>query len=70
MWVECSEECIFEPDFLVRARVLELNLKYRMGPTEKAKSELLRAKFVDERSIWDHYEELPGGFMLLKEKKI
>lgn len=66
MWVQCPAECMFEPDFLVRARFLDLDLHCLMN--QEVQSKTVRARFMDESSVWNHYEELPGGFMVLKER--
>jgi len=60
-----AKNCAFETDFLARARALELLIHSRETPSQPERTQTVMVEIVDEATVWEHYEELPGGFMVL-----
>ena len=40
-----------------------------LGSKETTSEEVVRLNFVDEGVVWDNYDQLPGGFMVLREQR-
>ena len=64
----CPLDMQFETDFLARAdRIsIKLNLCKPYYPYAIGRAVTLKARFVDEDTVWESYVELPGGVILLR----
>ena len=58
----------FETDFLARADSfgIKMNSCKPCAPHNPIKEVVLKAKFVDEDTVWESYLELPGRVILLR----
>ena len=64
----CPHDMEFETDFLARADSfsIKLNICKPKFPFLAKKEVVLKAKFVDEETVWESYVELPGRVILLR----
>lgn len=64
----CPHDMEFETDFLARADSLSMKLHICTPnfPFLVKKEVVLKAKFVDEDTVWESYVELPGRVILLR----
>jgi hypothetical protein len=66
--VSCPQDMEFETDFLARADSfgIKMNACKPCFPHNPIKEVVLKAKFVDEDTVWESYLELPGRVILLR----
>lgn len=64
----CPQDMEFETDFLARADSIsiKLNMCKPHFPHTLGRELVLKAKFVDEETVWESYVELPGRVILLR----
>ena len=64
----CPLDMEFETDFLARADniSIKLNICKPYFPFTPKKAVTLKARFVDEDTVWESYVELPGRVILLR----
>lgn len=64
----CPLDMEFETDFLARADhvCIKFNICKPYFPFTTKRAVTMKARFVDEDTVWESYVELPGGVILLR----
>jgi hypothetical protein len=72
--VRCPDDMLHEVDFLTRSQTVIASMRtVNFDSTSGGSVERhvgLDARFHDELSVWDHFDELPGGIILLNDLAI